>query len=125
MKKKYYAVKKGKVPGIYETWNEAKAQVDGFSGAVYKSFSTLEEADKYIASQNSVEEDIFDSESLNQEVEKRIGELQEDEAIAFVDGSYDVELENSGFGAILISSGGSREFIISLLIREVVKNLLR
>lgn len=55
MKKKYYAVKKGKVPGIYETWNEAKAQVDGFSGAVYKSFSTLEEADKYIASQNSVE----------------------------------------------------------------------
>ena len=110
MKKKYYAVKKGKVPGIYETWNEAKAQVDGFSGAVYKSFSTLEEADKYIASQNSVEEDIFDGESLNQEVEKRIGELQEDEAIAFVDGSYDVELENSGFGAILISSGGSREF---------------
>ena len=76
MKKKYYAVKKGKVPGIYETWNEAKAQVDGFSGAVYKSFSTLEEADKYIASQNSVEEDIFDSESLNQEVEKRMRQLR-------------------------------------------------
>ena len=53
MKKKYYAVKKGKVPGIYETWNEAKAQVDGFSGAVYKSFSTLEEADKYIAKYDS------------------------------------------------------------------------
>lgn len=45
-KKKYYVVWQGIEPGIYETWNECKAQVTGFDGARYKSFSTLEEAEE-------------------------------------------------------------------------------
>jgi viroplasmin and RNaseH domain-containing protein len=40
MASKYYAVKKGKVPGIYFNWNDCKAMVDGYQGAVYKSFKT-------------------------------------------------------------------------------------
>ena len=44
MASKYYAVKKGKVPGIYLNWNDCKAMVDGYPGAVYKSFKTIEEA---------------------------------------------------------------------------------
>ncbi|MDF7682853.1 ribonuclease H family protein [Lactobacillus sp. ESL0679] len=40
---KFYAVKKGRAPGIYRTWDATKKQVDGFSGARYKSFN--EEAD--------------------------------------------------------------------------------
>ena len=35
-KKKVYAVRKGKATGIFYTWDECKAAVDGFSGAVYK-----------------------------------------------------------------------------------------
>lgn len=46
MASKYYAVKKGKVPGIYFNWNDCKAMVDGYPGAVYKSFKTIEEAEK-------------------------------------------------------------------------------
>lgn len=45
-KKKYYVVWHGVEPGIYESWNECKAQVAGFDGARYKSFSTLEEAEE-------------------------------------------------------------------------------
>lgn len=48
MASKYYAVKKGKVPGIYFNWNDCKAMVDGYQGAVYKSFKTIEEAEKFI-----------------------------------------------------------------------------
>ena len=48
MASKYYAVKKGKVPGIYLNWNDCKAMVDGYPGAVYKSFKTIEEAEKFI-----------------------------------------------------------------------------
>lgn len=48
MASKYYAVKKGKVPGIYLNWNDCKAMVDGYQGAVYKSFKTIEEAEKFI-----------------------------------------------------------------------------
>lgn len=47
-KKKYYAVKVGKTPGIYLTWDECSAQVTGYKGAKFKSFSTIEEALKFI-----------------------------------------------------------------------------
>jgi ribonuclease HI len=47
-KQKFYAVVKGCTPGIYTTWDEAKTQVDGYPGAVYKSFKTEEEADKFM-----------------------------------------------------------------------------
>ena len=40
---KYYAVKNGRKIGIFETWDECKAQVEGFSGAEYKSFTKKEE----------------------------------------------------------------------------------
>ena len=35
MSKKYYAVRNGKKVGIYETWDEAKAQVMGYKNAIY------------------------------------------------------------------------------------------
>lgn len=44
-KPKWYVVLKGKVPGIYTTWDEAKQQVDGVEGAVYKSFESKAEAE--------------------------------------------------------------------------------
>ena len=50
-KKKYYAVKVGKVPGIYLTWDECSSQVIGFKGAKYKSFPTIEEAQAFIGGQ--------------------------------------------------------------------------
>ncbi|MBF8984831.1 ribonuclease H family protein [Lutibacter sp. B2] len=50
-KKKYYAVAegRGKLPYIYDTWNDCKDAVEKFKGAKYKSFSTIQEAIKYLA----------------------------------------------------------------------------
>lgn len=45
---KFYAVKKGRTPGIYRTWDEAKKQVDGFSSAEYKSFKKITDATNYL-----------------------------------------------------------------------------
>ena len=45
---KYYAVKTGKTPGIYEDWETCKEQVEGYPGAKYKSFKTKEEAERFI-----------------------------------------------------------------------------
>ncbi|MEC3966704.1 ribonuclease H family protein [Flagellimonas halotolerans] len=45
-KKKFYVVWKGKHPGIFESWADCKAQIDGVKGAQYKSFTTFEEAKK-------------------------------------------------------------------------------
>ncbi|MCS7464199.1 viroplasmin family protein [Paenibacillus doosanensis] len=46
MNNKFYVVAKGKNPGIYNKWDGgAKQNVEGYKGAVYKSFSTLELAE--------------------------------------------------------------------------------
>jgi ribonuclease HI len=37
MASKFYIVWKGRTPGIYTSWNEASAQVNGFAGAQYAS----------------------------------------------------------------------------------------
>ncbi|NUM47312.1 MAG: viroplasmin family protein [Anaerolineales bacterium] len=44
-KQKTYVVWKGRQPGIYSSWDACKAQVDGYTGAVYKSFATRIEAE--------------------------------------------------------------------------------
>ena len=41
---KFYAVRKGRQPGIYTTWAACEEQVKGFPGAVYKAFPTKGQA---------------------------------------------------------------------------------
>ena len=48
MAKKYYAVRVGKVPGVYQTWEECKKNVHGFPAPEYKSFMSIEEANAYM-----------------------------------------------------------------------------
>ncbi len=45
-KKKYYVVWRGIKPGIYNSWEDCRKQVDGYEGAQYKSFTDKEEAER-------------------------------------------------------------------------------
>jgi ribonuclease HI len=45
-KKKFYVVWEGFSPGIYSTWDECKKEIQGFPQAKYKSFESLEEAQR-------------------------------------------------------------------------------
>ena len=47
---KYYAVSVGRKPGVYKTWKECELQVKSFSGAKYKKFTTLQDAQKFASS---------------------------------------------------------------------------
>lgn len=47
-KNKFYAVKNGRVPGIYTSWPKCNAQVKGFTGCKFKGFKTKEEAEAYL-----------------------------------------------------------------------------
>ena len=49
-KSKYYVVWEGHQTGIFDTWDKCKKQVDGYTGAKYMSFTTLEEAKKAFGS---------------------------------------------------------------------------
>ncbi|KAF9519636.1 hypothetical protein BS47DRAFT_1324331 [Hydnum rufescens UP504] len=48
----FYAVKAGRVPGVYDTWR-CEAQIKGFSAAKYKKFSTRSEAEIFAFGQSS------------------------------------------------------------------------
>lgn len=48
---KYYAVRRGRKPGVYRTWAETQAQVTGYSGAQYKSFTSASAADAFMQGQ--------------------------------------------------------------------------
>lgn len=93
MAKKYYAVKNGRKTGVFETWDECKSQVAGFSGATYKSFLSKDEALKFI---NEEAIDYFSDE------EELAGEAGQSEVFAYVDGSYDDITKSYSYGMVII-----------------------
>lgn len=44
----HYAVRIGRVPGIYPTWAACRTQVDGFPAAAFKKFTREEDAQRFI-----------------------------------------------------------------------------
>jgi ribonuclease HI len=51
---KFYAVRKGRVTGVYRTWDEAKRLVIGFPGAQFKSFASESEARAFVTGECSI-----------------------------------------------------------------------
>ena len=56
MAKKVYAVLKGHKVGIFSTWAACQAATKGYSGAVFKSFATKEEANVYLGNTSTLPE---------------------------------------------------------------------
>lgn len=139
MAKKYYAVQKGRKPGIYETWAACEAQVKGFSGAVYKSFPTLNEAQAFmgdaVSAGNSSSPakglststggatsgslaDYFANNATNNSTNKTTGNsttgaqsvLEMDGLVAYIDGSYDKHNGKVGSGGVIFYDNKTWEF---------------
>ena len=94
MANKFYAVKKGLTSSIYNTWEECKANVDGVSGAEFKSFKTEEEAREYLGL-TSAKEEVVNSELHSVLKEKKL--------TAYVDGSFNKATQMHGSGIVLIA----------------------
>ena len=47
---KYYVVWIGLNPGVYNSWEECRNQVEGWKGAIYKGFKTKEQAEEALMS---------------------------------------------------------------------------
>ena len=105
-KRKFYAVRKGKKTGIFNTCDECKEQVNGYSGAEYKSFTLKEEAEEYIGLNKSIDKVNYDN-----RVE------------AYVDGSYEHSIREYGSGVVILknnnvektySTKGKKESLVSM-----------
>ena len=73
---KYYAVKVGNNPGLFDNWAECQESIKGFSGAVYKSFNSKEEAEAFLS-----DRDIWG--------EQIAADIEQGYLVAFCDGSFD------------------------------------
>lgn len=107
MAKKYYAVRKGKQTGVFETWDECKKQVIGYSGAEYKSFMTREEADSFVGRRK---DNVGTPEALD-------GQTIE----AYVDGSYFQETGEFSYGMIILQNGREHRFSQKLEDKELAQ----
>lgn len=121
-KKKYYAVRKGAQTGIFESWKECQAVTSGYGNAEYKSFSTRQEAERYMQGMDGEQEGKAAAEDFHQGPGK---------VIAYVDGSYDDKLKKYSFGCILllpsgdiVKESGNGENPESLAIRNVAGEML-
>ena len=107
-KKKFYAVKVGRIPGIYGTWDECKMQVDGYPNSKYKGFERLSEAESFVGPE------VLDSMKLTSDISaseaKASAPLEDGYAVkAYVDGSYDVATGNYASGAVILVDGKTIE----------------
>lgn len=96
MSKKFYAVKCGLTPGIYNSWEECKQNVIGFSGSKYKSFETYEEAQKFMNGEID-----YDCKSDDKKSEPSTVNITES-IYSFVDGSFNPKTNIYGCGGFLV-----------------------
>lgn len=83
---KYYAVRKGRKPGIYRSWAECQDQVSGYPNAEFKSFKDKAEAEAFLGKASSSQ--------------PRRAEME-----AYVDGSYQPKTKTYGYGGVILYQG--------------------
>jgi ribonuclease HI len=100
--KKFYAVKKGKTTGIFTSWAECKASVDGFPNAEYKGFSTLSEAQGFLG------DGSWDMGAVREETSPAQADYETfpGRLLTYVDGSYDDGLKKYAFGCVFLPGDG-------------------
>jgi ribonuclease HI len=89
-KNKFYAVRIGRKPGIYLTWDECRRQTTGYPSAAFKGFETKEEALAFLSPTNASA--------------KGAAPFQAD-AVAYVDGSFSKEKRACSYGVVLFHEG--------------------
>lgn len=132
---KFYAVVNGRSKGIYTNWPDCQRSVTGYPGAIYKSFSTLEDAKAFLNPCKAstpkilISDDIipctsgnnskvsFDDFTKSQEKESNLPA----KTVIYTDGSY--KDGKGGYGAVVIEPNGNiREFSGSVPIEDVTSN---
>lgn len=113
--KKFYGVRSGRTVGIFTSWEECKASVEGFPGADYKGFATREEARVYLGEDpdmsgmgGAVKARTYPGE---EPAKARMGGAAgrgngRRRLLTYVDGSYDESLQKYAFGCVFLPEGG-------------------
>jgi ribonuclease HI len=110
MEQKFYAVKQGRKTGIFMTWDDCKAQVQGYSGAIYKSFPTITEAQQYLWGTGAADAKTAGKPDEKTDAALNLDAIPEDEMVAYVDGSFHLEKRMFAYGAVIFYGGKEYRF---------------
>lgn len=113
---KFYAVAKGRKPGIYTRWfgeAGAQAQVSGFPGAVYKGFLTREEAEAFLKNppnrwKRKSSGGNISAAKASRDAGERLPDA--DRVIIYTDGGALGNPGPGGYGVVVVEDGATREF---------------
>ncbi|MFY9286693.1 MAG: ribonuclease H family protein [Tissierellaceae bacterium] len=109
MIKFYYAVRKGRRPGIYNSWAECEKEVKGFKEAQYKKFKSFEEALAFIEDEGN----LIGGQGSNANEDiglKDPNELKDNELIAYVDGSFSLATRTYSYGMVALTKEGKEVY---------------
>ncbi|MCA1787801.1 MAG: ribonuclease HI [Desulfobacteraceae bacterium] len=103
---KYYAVAAGRTTGIFTSWPAAKVQVEGFPGAVFKSFKTREQAEAFLAdpvlgAETGRKKADSSRKSRNNGPAVSNNDLPDDTIVVYTDGSAIGNPGPGGYGVVL------------------------
>lgn len=96
----YYAVKVGRVPGVYEDWASCSRQVTGFKGAIFKKFTNYEQAVNFAG---------VPSKPLQPHPIDTVDLSDEDLCKIYVDGSYSDEDRVYKYGYVILCPRTKKE----------------
>ena len=144
--KKFYAVRNGRVPGVYMTWADCEKQVKGFGGAIYKSFPTEAEALAFVEdsglslsdfmsankSEPKSSQDVkpksissrpvsFSSRTQSKVTASVVNPdfTKPNHVVAYIDGSYNKGTNTVGAGGVIFLNGNRETFPFPLLMNDI------
>lgn len=110
MGKKYYAVCVGRTPGVYDNWDEAKKQVDGYKNSKYKGFATKEEAFAYMTENTQIN------------IENAVSKQETKKTLTKSENNKRDSKEQLGFEKEMIKNGSWKEYLFQNITCEDLMN---
>ena len=116
-KKRYYAVVKGRKTGIYNKWygdDGAAAQIENFSGSIYKGFNSLEDAKIWFKELSDIKQPAqpkrgFEKKTDSAQIKESYEVFNNGAVTIYTDGSALNNPGPGGYGTILICGSRRKE----------------
>lgn len=100
---KFYAIKKGRKTGIFTDWLEVEPLILRFKGAIYKAFSTKEQAEAYLENSN---------------IDSPMNLFHKQVHQVFILGGYEPDDKSIFYGTLIINSNQEVVFTFSNVLTE-------
>lgn len=105
----FYAVAKGRIPGVYTSWEQCSLQVTGYNGALFKGFQSEQDATEFAGVKPPLEDEEkkrkAESELPKHSKVKKVCQEKSKVVRVYTDGSCSPNPGPGGWAIIVVSTG--------------------